>query len=494
MATQYIPYSSRSGSGGGGGGSGTVTSVSVTAGNGFAGTVANPTTTPAITLTTTVTGIVYGNGTSLAAAIASNFPTLNQNTTGTAANITATTNSTLTTLSSLSLPYSQVTGGPSAFTLGNLDSQAANAQGLSYVSNVLSAQSATTTEPGLVNTGSQSFSGIKTFSSSSSDFITIDPTFTSGYGLVVKGALSGLSSIMGVWNTSSTGTSDVSFGNDTGEDVASLSLMGSGTVVPNVLVLSNTADGVNISAATSVKLKTSGASQTPLTVNNTGSVTVYGTSTSIANSLVFDPGTPSAVNLTSSLNSAAGVSVTSTSAGASAAASLALNANNASYSVYVTSSGQSSSGIYLANQTQIIAGGAGGLVVDSGSAQVYAINNVAQITLPAGGGAVHGTRVSFNRVVGSDANLTIDHNTTIEALPTLTASRTYTLPLATSVAPGTILYVVDEAGSLSSGTTLTIAANGTDTLNGVGGGTSVMNSAYKVSQLFCNGTTGWVIH
>ncbi len=67
------------------GGSGTVTSVSVATANGFAGTVANATTTPAITLTTTVTGILYGNGTSVAAAIAANFPTLNQDTTGTAA-------------------------------------------------------------------------------------------------------------------------------------------------------------------------------------------------------------------------------------------------------------------------------------------------------------------------------------------------------------------------------------------------------------------------
>jgi hypothetical protein len=38
------------------------------------------------------------------------FPTLNQNTTGTAANITDSSNSTLTTLSSLSLPYSQLSG------------------------------------------------------------------------------------------------------------------------------------------------------------------------------------------------------------------------------------------------------------------------------------------------------------------------------------------------------------------------------------------------
>jgi hypothetical protein len=49
---------------------GTVTSVSVTSGNGFAGTVANATTTPAITLSTTVTGIVKGNGTALSAASA----------------------------------------------------------------------------------------------------------------------------------------------------------------------------------------------------------------------------------------------------------------------------------------------------------------------------------------------------------------------------------------------------------------------------------------
>lgn len=50
--------------------SGTVTSVSVVTANGFAGSVADPTTTPAITLSTTVTGIVKGNGTALSAAVA----------------------------------------------------------------------------------------------------------------------------------------------------------------------------------------------------------------------------------------------------------------------------------------------------------------------------------------------------------------------------------------------------------------------------------------
>lgn len=48
---------------------GTVTSVSVVSANGFAGTVVTSTTTPAITLTTTVTGILKGNGTAISAAV-----------------------------------------------------------------------------------------------------------------------------------------------------------------------------------------------------------------------------------------------------------------------------------------------------------------------------------------------------------------------------------------------------------------------------------------
>ena len=74
------------------GASGTVTSVSVVSANGISGTVANPTTTPALTITSTLSGDVTGPS--------------NSN------SLTATSNSTLTTLSSLSLPYSQVTGTP----------------------------------------------------------------------------------------------------------------------------------------------------------------------------------------------------------------------------------------------------------------------------------------------------------------------------------------------------------------------------------------------
>jgi hypothetical protein len=50
------------------GAEGTVESVSVVSANGFAGTVATSTTFPAITLTTTITGILKGNGTAISAA------------------------------------------------------------------------------------------------------------------------------------------------------------------------------------------------------------------------------------------------------------------------------------------------------------------------------------------------------------------------------------------------------------------------------------------
>jgi len=48
-------------------GTGSVTSVSVTSANGFAGTVATATTTPAITISTSITGILKGNGTAISA-------------------------------------------------------------------------------------------------------------------------------------------------------------------------------------------------------------------------------------------------------------------------------------------------------------------------------------------------------------------------------------------------------------------------------------------
>ena len=70
---------------------GSVTSVSVASANGLSGTVATPTSTPAITLAPTFTGIGYSTGAAFQAAIAANFPTLNQDTTGHAGTATLAT-------------------------------------------------------------------------------------------------------------------------------------------------------------------------------------------------------------------------------------------------------------------------------------------------------------------------------------------------------------------------------------------------------------------
>jgi hypothetical protein len=57
-------------------GVGTVTSASVTTANGFSGTVATPTTTPAISLSTSITGVLKGSSGSLVAAINSDLPAM----------------------------------------------------------------------------------------------------------------------------------------------------------------------------------------------------------------------------------------------------------------------------------------------------------------------------------------------------------------------------------------------------------------------------------
>ncbi len=86
------------------------------------------------TLNTEAANTIFAGPTSGSAAqptfralVSADVPILNQNTTGTASNITATTNTTLITLSSLSLPGSQVTG--------NISGNAANVTGIVAIAN-----------------------------------------------------------------------------------------------------------------------------------------------------------------------------------------------------------------------------------------------------------------------------------------------------------------------------------------------------------------------
>jgi hypothetical protein len=106
------------------GASGSVESVSVVSANGFAGTVATDTTTPAITLSTTVTGILKGNGAAISAAVASTdyapatsgTSILKGNGTGGFANAVASTDYAPAT-SGTSILYGNGTGGFSSVTV-----------------------------------------------------------------------------------------------------------------------------------------------------------------------------------------------------------------------------------------------------------------------------------------------------------------------------------------------------------------------------------------
>lgn len=84
---------------------GTVTDVTVSSSNGFAGTVATSTTTPVITIKTTITGLLKGNGTAISAASAGTdyeVPlTFSTGLTRTTNTVTVNTSQNITTLSNL---------------------------------------------------------------------------------------------------------------------------------------------------------------------------------------------------------------------------------------------------------------------------------------------------------------------------------------------------------------------------------------------------------
>lgn len=113
-------------------GGGSITSVSVVSANGFAGTVANPTSTLAITLTTTASGILKGSGGALMAASAGDFPILNQNTTGNAATASSLSGGTIN-----SIPYQVGAGATGFISPANNAILVTNGSGTPSLSNVL---------------------------------------------------------------------------------------------------------------------------------------------------------------------------------------------------------------------------------------------------------------------------------------------------------------------------------------------------------------------
>lgn len=85
--------------------------------------------------------------------------------------------------------------------------------------------------------------------------------------------------------------------------------------------------------------------------------------------------------------------------------------------------------------------------------------------------------------------LTTDHYVVTSAA--LTAARVWTLPAASAVNAGDIVIVADEAGGVTGTNTLTIAAAGSDTING--GTTIVIPVAYGATGMKSDGVSKWTL-
>lgn len=189
-------------------GSGSVTTVSVAALNGFSGSVANPTTTPAITLSITAVGVLQSNGSSVTAA----------NTTGTG-NVVLSASPTLTgTISGVAATFSSTISASNLSGTNTGDVTIGTANGLSLAGQALSLQLSDAT-----HTGALSSTDWNTFNNKGSGTVTaVSVVSTNG----LAGSSSGGATPALTLSTTITG---ILQGNGTA--ISAASTTGSGSVV-----------------------------------------------------------------------------------------------------------------------------------------------------------------------------------------------------------------------------------------------------------------------
>lgn len=102
-------------------------------------------------------------------------------------------------------------------------------------------------------------------------------------------------------------------------------------------------------------------------------------------------------------------------------------------------------------------------------------------------------RPGSQRTPVGDANYTVVSTDTVIAYTSISAARTVNLPAASSFAAGRQLYVYDDSGLATSGNTISISPNGTDTINTVASPFAVINQAYGGVLVESNGSTGWLV-
>lgn len=219
----------------GGSGSGTVTDVSVINANGFNGSVANSTTTPAITLTTTISGNICGNGTALSAC----------STTGTASTVLAISPSLTTPI----LISPSITGSLSISTLR-------------IGSGSLLTTSNQTGTGDIVLSASPTITGTASIAAISTNTITI------GGGSAITS--SGVGGALGTAAFQNTGTSGATLPFLNGANTWSGSQTISGASVPLIIASSGAASFSPLSISGSVFTGGSGTTTFPLVYINSG--------------------------------------------------------------------------------------------------------------------------------------------------------------------------------------------------------------------------------
>jgi hypothetical protein len=162
---------------------GTVTSASVVSANGFAGTIANASTTPAITLSTSITGVLKGNGTALSAATAGTDYVAPSGALGTPSSgtLTNTTGLPLSTGVTGTLPVGNGGTGATSLTANNVilgnGTSAVQVVAPSTAGNVLTSNGTTwqsTTPPAAFSTSANNtFTGVQTFNGTTSNLAAI---------------------------------------------------------------------------------------------------------------------------------------------------------------------------------------------------------------------------------------------------------------------------------------------------------------------------------
>jgi len=293
---------------------GTVTSVSVVSANGFAGTVATATTTPAITLSTSVTGMVKGNGTALSAAVAatdyvapSAYASANGLTMATSRLLGRTTASTgaaeeISVAGGLTLSAGVLTGASGTVTSVTGTSPVVSSGGTTPA---ISMPAATTSVNGyLTSTDWTTFNnkGSGTVTSVSGtgtvNGITLTGTVTSSGSLTLGGTLSGVS-----LTTQVSGTLPIANGGTNGTSAPTAGAVPYGTGTAYAFTAAGTSGQVLTSAGAGVPTWTTPTTGTVTSVSGTGTVngiTLTGTVTSTG-SLTLG-GTLSGVSLTTQVS------------------------------------------------------------------------------------------------------------------------------------------------------------------------------------------------